>query len=233
MKFDPKKRFLISVGGSLLVPGSIDVDFVKRFYECIVNRIRDGYSFVFIVGGGKTARNYIAAASEIHMIEDDDKDWLGIHATRMNAHFLRTVFREWAHPKINTNPHDLEDFYQIREPIMVAGGWRPGFSTDYIATVLADYLDFTSIINLSDVDGVYDADPRKNPDAIRFETISWREFRVLVGTEWCPGMSAPFDPIASKLAEEKGLSVTVLNGEDIKNLDNFFSHQKFVGTTIQ
>lgn len=233
MKFDPKKRFLISVGGSLIVPGAIDIGFVKRFHECLVARIHDGHSFILIVGGGKTARNYIDAASEVHTIEDDDKDWLGIHATRMNAHFLRTVFREWAHPKINTNPHDLEDFYRIKEPIMVAGGWRPGFSTDYIATVLANYFDFKSIINLSNIDGVYDKDPRKHPDAVRFDTISWRKFRTLIDTEWSPGMSTPFDPIASKLAEEKGFSVTVLNGEDIENLDHFFSRENFVGTTIR
>jgi len=145
------------------VPEDIDTGFVKRFHDCVVARIRDGCSFVLVVGGGKTARRYIDAASLVHSIEDDDKDWLGIHATRMNAHFLRTIFREWAHPKINTNPHDLEDFYQVKEPIIVAGGWRPGFSTDYIAVVLAKYLGFTSILNLSDINGVYNRPLSKLP----------------------------------------------------------------------
>ncbi|MGB2791461.1 MAG: UMP kinase [Candidatus Moraniibacteriota bacterium] len=233
MKHDQSKRFLISVGGSLVVPnGGIDTNFVKRFHDCIVSRVQDGYSFILVVGGGKTARNYIDAASKVHSIENDDQDWLGIHATRMNAHFLRTIFREWAHPRINTNPHDLEDFYQAKEPIIVAGGWRPGFSTDYIATVLAKYLDFKTIINLSNTDGVYEADPRKRADAKRFDRLGWSEFRKLVGNTWSPGMSAPFDPVASKLAEEEGFSVVVMNGSDIDNLERYFLGEDFVGTMI-
>ena len=233
MKHDQSKRFLISVGGSLVVPDGIDTNFVQRFHACIAARVREGYSFILVVGGGKTARNYIDAASAVHAIEDDDQDWLGIHATRMNAHFLRTIFREWAHPKINTNPHDLEDFYQAKEPILVAGGWRPGFSTDYIATVLAKYLDFTTILNLSNTDGVYDADPRKNPEAKRFDRLNWQEFRALVGDTWSPGMNAPFDPVASKLAEEEGFAVVVMNGSDIDNLERYFLGKDFVGTTIR
>lgn len=234
MKYEGSKRFLISVGGSLVVPeGGIDTDFMRAFHDSVVARVHDGYSFILVVGGGRTARNYIQAASAIAPIENDDKDWLGIHATRMNAHFLRTVFREWAHPRINTNPHDLEDFYQAKEPIIVAGGWRPGFSTDYIATVLAKYLDFKTILNLSNTDGVYDADPRKNPDAKRFENISWVEFRGLIGSEWDPGMSSPFDPVASKLAESEGMSVVVMDGSDIGNLERYFSGDKFIGTTIR
>ncbi len=233
MKHDASKRFLISVGGSLVVPSGIDTDFVGRFHDGIVSRVREGYSFVLVVGGGKTARNYIDAASKIHTIENDDQDWLGIHATRMNAHFLRTIFREWAHPKINTNPHDLDDFYQIKEPIMVASGWRPGFSTDYIATVLAKYLDFKTIINLSNTDGVYEADPKQNPSAKRYGHLSWTEFRALVGDTWSPGMNVPFDPVASKLAEEENFTVVVMNGADTENLERYFLGKDFVGTTIQ
>lgn len=232
MKSNFEKRFLISVGGSLVVPGEIDVNFIKHFHDCIVARVREGYSFVLVVGGGKTARNYIDAAGKIHTIENEDQDWLGIHATRMNAHFLRTIFREWAHPKINTNPHDLEDFYQAKEPIIVAGGWRPGFSTDYIAVVLAKYLDFKTIINLSNIDRVYNADPKQHKDAKCFDALSWGEFRALVGDTWSPGMNAPFDPVASKLAEEEGLTVVVMDGADTENLERYFLGEDFVGTTI-
>lgn len=227
-----QKRFLISVGGSLVVPDEIDTGFVKRFHDALVARVRDGCSFVLIVGGGRTARRYIDAAGIIHAIEDDDKDWIGIHATRMNAHFLRTIFREWAHPKINTNPHDLEDFLQAKEPILVAGGWRPGFSTDYIAVVLAKYLGFSSILNLSNTDGVYDKDPKRYSDARYLPKLSWAEYRMMAGDMWSPGMNTPFDPIASKLAEEQGNSVVVMNGADTENLNRYFSGKDFVGTTI-
>lgn len=226
------RRFLVSVGGSLVVPDEIDTGFVKRFHDVIVSRVRAGCSFVLVVGGGKTARRYIDAAGIAHAIEDDDKDWLGIHATRMNAHFLRTIFREWAFPKINTNPHHFEEFSQAREPIIVAGGWRPGFSTDYIAVVLAQSLGIDTVLNLSNIDGVYDKDPRRYSDARRVDSMAWREYRELVGDMWSPGMNTPFDPIASKHAEEIGCRVIVMNGADTDNLERYFSGGDFMGTTL-
>ena len=231
-KQDPAKRFLISLGGSLVVPEAIDVRFMARFHDLIVARVRAGYSFILVVGGGRTARNYIEAASLVHPIEDEDKDWLGIHATRMNAHFLRTIFREFSYPKINTNPHDLEDFYSVKEPIIVAAGWRPGFSTDYISAVLAKYLDFATILNLSNIDGVYDKDPKRFSDAKRLDRVSWKEFRALVGDTWIPGMNAPFDPIAAKFAEKEQLSVVVMNGEDLDNIERYFRGEAFLGTVV-
>lgn len=233
MRHSSSRRFLLSLGGSLIVPGEVDTDFVRQFRELIVEHVEKGCSFILVTGGGQTARRYIKAAGEVADINDEDKDWIGIHATRMNAHFLRTVFREWAHPRINTNPHDLEDFYLAKEPILVAAGWRPGFSTDYVSVVLAEYLDFDSVANLSNTDGVYDKDPKKYADATRFDAISWSDFQKLVGETWTPGMNAPFDPIASKLAAEEGKSVAVLNGTDIENLRKYLDGNEYVGTIIE
>jgi len=152
----PKKTIVISLGGSLIVPDEIDTQFVKNFRKLIVSYIKKGYKFILITGGGKTARKYIEASVRVgnSTVTNDDQDWLGIHSTRMNAHFMRTVFRQYAHPRINTNPHDLEDFYNFKESVLVAAGWRPGFSTDYDAVILAKYMDIKKIINLSNIDYV-------------------------------------------------------------------------------
>jgi uridylate kinase len=227
------KRILISLGGSLLVPQEIDTAFIQGFRKFIVEHIEQGYSFILVTGGGRTARKYIEAGAEIANITDEDKDWLGIHATRMNAHFVRTVFREYAHPRINTNPHNLDDFYDVKEPVLVAAGWRPGRSTDYVSVLLAKYLDVEKIMNLSNIDYVYDKDPRKFADAKKFECLSWGEFRALVGEEWHPGMNAPFDPIASKLAEEEEMEVAILHGADFASLGNYLAGRDFVGTVIR
>jgi uridylate kinase len=229
----PKERILISLGGSLLVPGEIDWQFVKRFKRFIIEHIRQGYSFILVTGGGRTARKYIEAASQVSKITDDDSDWLGIHATRMNAHFIRTVFRSYAHPRINTNPHNLEDFYNVKEPILVAGGWRPGFSTDYDAVLLGKYLDVKRIINLSNIDYVCDKDPKKHTDAKKIKNISWKAFRKLVGDTWHPGMNVPFDPVASKLAEAEGMEVAIMNGENLENIKKYIARENFVGTMIK
>lgn len=228
-----KKTIIISLGGSLIVPDEIDWKFVKNFKALIEGQIKKGYKFIIITGGGKLARKYIEASTKAdRIITSEDKDWLGIHATRMNAHFIRTIFRKHAHPRINKNPHDLEDFYDFKESILVAAGWRPGFSTDYDAVVLAKYLNIKSIINLSNIDFVCDKDPRKFPDCKKIKEISWKEFRKMVGDKWDPGMNAPFDPIASKLAQEEGIEVAIMNGKNLKNLENFFAGKGFKGTKI-
>ncbi|HCP08227.1 MAG TPA: UMP kinase [Candidatus Moranbacteria bacterium] len=229
-----KKTVIISLGGSLIVPEEIDWEFVKNFKNLIEKQIKKGYKFIIITGGGKLARKYIDAAMKADdVITNEDKDWLGIHATRMNAHFIRTIFREHAHPRINKNPHDLEDFYNFKESILVAAGWRPGFSTDYDAVVLAKYLDIKKIINLSNIDHVCDKDPREFPDAQKIENISWKDFRKMVGDKWDPGMNAPFDPIASKLAQEEGIEVAIMNGKNLENLQNYLDGQPFTGTIIE
>jgi uridylate kinase len=233
MTHTEKERIIISLGGSLLVPGSIDVEFIYKFKDFIVTHIESGYSFILVVGGGKTARQYIDAAAHATEITDEDRDWIGIHTTRLNAHLVRTIFREYAHPRINTNPHDLEDFYDAKEPIIVAGGWRPGRSTDYAAVVLGKYLDVKRVINLSNIDYAYDKDPYEFPDAKKIEETSWAEFRTIVGNVWKPGMSAPFDPIASRMAEEEKMEVAIMNGSDLKNVSEYILGNKFVGTVIK
>ncbi len=226
-------RIVVSLGGSLLVPDAIDTNFVAAFKSLIVSEVELGKRFILITGGGKTARRYIDAASQVSDITNDDKDWLGIHATRMNAHFIRTVFRDHAHPRINTNPHDLEDFYGAEEPILVAGGWRPGHSTDFDAVLLGKYLGAKKIINLSNIDYVYDRDPRQFSDAKPLENMCWSAFRELVGSTWDPGMNAPFDPIAAKLAEGENMEVMILNGQNLDNLRLALDGQPCIGTVIR
>lgn len=227
-----KKTIIISLGGSLIVPDEIDWKFVKNFKKVIEKFIRKKYKFIIITGGGKTARKYIEAAAKMENITDEDKDWIGIHATRMNAHFIRTVFRKHAHPRTNKNPHGLEDFYNFKESILVAAGWRPGFSTDYDAVVIAKYFQLKSIINFSNVDYVYDKDPKKYKGAKRIKKISWKDFRKMVGNKWSPGLNAPFDPIASKLAQEENIEVAIMNGKNMKNLENYLEGKRLKGTII-
>jgi len=227
-----RKTVIISLGGSLIVPDEIDWEFVKSFKELIEEEISNGFRFIIITGGGKTARKYIEAGTKVEEIDSDDKDWLGIHATRMNAHFIRTIFKKHAHPIINKNPYDLESFLKAKEPILVASGYKPGNSTDYIAVLLAKQFGTKKIANLSNIDFVCDKDPRTNPDAKQIENISWPEFQTIVGDEWDPGANVPFDPVASKLAGQEGMEVVILNGKNLDNFKNYLEGETYVGTTI-
>ena len=228
-----KKTIIISLGGSLIVPEEIDWQFVKKFKKIIEKNIAKGFRFIIITGGGRTARKYIEAGSKIEGIDAEDKDWLGIHATRLNAHFMRTVFKKFAHPTINKNPYDLESFLKAKESILIASGYRPGNSTDYIAVLLAKQFGASRIANLSNIDYVCDRDPKKFKDAKKIKEIAWPEFQKIVGDTWDPGSNVPFDPVASKMAAKEGIEVAILNGKKISNLEKYLIGEKFAGTTIR
>ena len=116
---------------------------------------------------------------------------------------------------------------------MVCAGWKPGWSTDYCATLICQDYGAKTIINLTNISQVYRQDPRKNPRAKPVEKISWPDYRKLIGSKWTPGMNAPFDPIASLQAEKLKLKVIILNGRDFVNLKNYFQNKKFQGTIIE
>jgi uridylate kinase len=225
-----KKIIVISVGGSLIVPEEIDTNWIKEFKAMIEKYISKGFRFILISGGGKTARKYQNAAKEISGLTSDDLDWLGIHSTRLNAHLIRTIFRQLAHPQIVKNPTEKIEF---KEKVLVAAGWKPGFSTDLDAVFLAKNFKVKKVINLSNIDYVYDKDPRKFSDAKVIKEISWEGFRKLVGNKWDPGLNAPFDPIASKEAEKLGLEVAIMNGKNLENIEDYLENKQFIGTIIK
>ena len=138
---------VISLGGSLVAPlEGIDVDFLKDFHALLLEQIEKDKRFILIVGGGKTAREYMRAASSVSELTDDDKDWLGIHATRLNGHLLRAIFRHEAHPEMIKNP---EHIIEWQSPILVAAGWKPGHSTDYVAVRMGLNYSASRVLNLS------------------------------------------------------------------------------------
>lgn len=229
-----KEKIVISVGGSLIVPnGGIDFKFLQNLNKFVRDELakKKNRQFFLITGGGSTTRHYQEAARQVlkHQLTIDDLDWIGIHATRLNGHLLRTIFRDIAHPIM------IDDYSYIRkasEPVVVGAGWKPGWSTDFDAVLVCEDYGPRTIINLSNINMVCDKDPKKHSDAREIESISWSDFRKITGDKWTPGMHAPFDPIAAKKAHELGVKVFILNGNNFKNISKALNGEEFVGTTI-
>ena len=225
-----RKLVVLSLGGSLIVPDKIDYEFLKNFRDSILKFVKKGWHFIVVAGGGKTTRVYQQAARKIGPISNEDVDWIGIHSTHLNAHLLRTIFRDIAHPFIIKH-YDI--IRKVTEPVVVAAGWKPGWSTDYDAVLLCEDYGVKTVINLTNVDQIYDKDPKKFSDAKPIDHISWKEFTKIVGDEWIPGMNSPFDPIAAKKATELGIKVVILNGNSFENLERYFRGEDYLGTTIE
>ncbi len=223
---------IISVGGGLIVPnGGIDSNFLKKLNVFIRSQVKQGKRFFLVAGGGRTARHYRdAGKAVVGDMTDEDLDWLGIHATHLNGQLLRTIFQDIANPRIIQN-YDKK-LTNWKEPIVIAAGWKPGWSTDYCAVKLAEEYGANLVINLSNIDWVYTKDPRVHPDALPIKKLTWIEMEDLVGHKWIPGLNAPFDPIAAQLAKKNDLTVIVTNGNDFKNFENILEFDSFKGTVI-
>ena len=225
------KDFVIALGGSSLHLDHINVEYLKRFFDFIKERIGLGERFVIIVGGGGLARKFQKAAGEIVEVSDEDKDWLGIHTTRLNAHLLRTIFYKEAHPVIMDSRGKLKDF--DGHPLIIAAGWRPGWSTDFVAVQIAVDFGLGQTIILGKPDYVYDKDNQKFSDAKPIKEISWDDYSKLIPKDWSPGIHAPVDPVAAKLAKDKNMEVIVASGYDLENVKNVLEGKEFLGTTIK
>lgn len=230
MKYEFNKLIVISLGGSIVFPDQINTVFLKKFNLFIREFVKQDFQFVIVVGGGKICRNYQAAAHQVSRVNDEDKDWIGIHATRLNAHLLRTIFRDLADPVIFDN---LNKIKKLKFPISIASGWRPGWSTDYVSARIADHFKVKEFVNAGKPAHVYEKDPQKFPMAKKFNQITWTIYRKLIPDKWKPGLNSPIDPVAAKFCENRKIKAIVINGKNLKNFENLLKGREFQGTIIE
>ena len=227
---------VLSVGGSIIAPEKPDNSFLREFVVMVTGWLNADSSrrLILVAGGGAPARIYQHAYAEVSAetgipAENNAADWIGIMATRINAQLLKALFGNLCRNEVVYNPTEDLNF---DGQILVAAGWKPGFSTDNDAVLLGEKFGADTIVNLSNIEKVYTDDPRKNPDAKPLDTISWKDFRAMVGDEWTPGKNTPFDPIASKKAESLGMKVICAGGKNIPNIRTILDGGEYIGTTI-
>lgn len=223
-----KESIIISLGGSVIVPQEIDTALLKVFRNTLKKFLGEKRFFVF-VGGGKTSRIYQKALADFGA-DHKDQDMIGIDISRLHARIVQQSFGDGAYAEIITNPSQK---IRTKKEVVVGGGWKPGWSTDYCAVTLAKNMGIKTIINLTNTDYVYDKDPKKFPKARALTEVSWKDFRKIVGNRWSPGLSMPFDPRASREAELLKIKVVVINGKHLERLEQFLKGKEFLGTIIK
>ena len=225
---------VLSVGGSIVAPHEPNEAFLREFSARIRKWLSGDGSrkLIMVVGGGGPARVYQKAYANSVPADGclhEEADWIGIMATRLNAQLLKAVFSDVCPNPVVYDPTAVELF---SGQVLIAAGWKPGFSTDNDAVLLAERFSAKQVVNLSNIEKVYTDDPKKNPDAKPIDNISWDAFIRMVGTEWVPGKNVPFDPCASSRARKAGIQVICAGGTDLDNLDDILYDRPFKGTTI-
>jgi uridylate kinase len=223
---------VISLGGSIISPRAVDIQFLHTFSSIIKQYLHTHteHKLIIVCGGGAPARTYQKAYKQVADHADNlALDWIGIAATKLNAVLIRYILQDFCDDEVVSDPTQADT---INKQVLVASGWKPGFSTDYDAVLLAEKFRADCVINLSNIEQVYTDDPKQNPKAAPIKDITWDKFKELVGEKWEPGRNVPFDPVATTHAARIGLKVIFASGRDGENLKNILNGKEYRGTLI-
>ncbi len=218
-------KVVMSIGGSIIA-SPVNLDYIKNFSKLLSKLRREDYKLMVVIGGGKLAREYIAAARELGA-GDEYCDEIGIAATRMNAMLLVSALG--SNKKI---PENFKNACKSRK-IFVIGGVKPGQTTDAVAAKLASNCKAQLLVIATNVAGVYDSDPNKNPSARKFDFMTSEQLLKIVGREYHPGLTAVVDPIAAEVIHRNKIKTLVVDGRKLENIENAVKGKRHGGTVIE
>jgi len=206
-------KVVISLGGIFFS----DAEKLKKI-AAVFDELAQSNNLCVVTGGGERAREYIKIARGLGANEALC-DYLGIALTRINAKLLISALK-------NVYPEPFLDYKEAAlakandsGKIAVMGGVSPGYTTDAVAAILAEYLNADLLINVTSVDGIYDADPRKYPGAKKYDRISAKELVALtMKEELKAGSRIVIDPVAAKIIERSSIKTIVINGDNPRNI---------------
>lgn len=226
-----KELIVLSLGGSLIIPDKINTKFLKNFKK-LIQKHTQKYKFIIVCGGGKIARKYIKSLKEIKT-NKKFQSYAGISATRMNARFLNYFFNFEPLGGIPHSTGEIKKFLKKRNIVFCGGlDYSPNQTSDTTAAKLAKKFS-SNFINLTNVDGLFNKDPKKHKDAKLIPKISWENFDKIVNRlDFEPGQHFVLDQLASKIIKKEKIRTTIV-GPNLKNLDNLLNKKPFKGTIIE
>jgi len=222
-------KIVFSIGGSILAPEDIDSGYAASAAGMLARLARD-HQVAAVVGGGRPARRDIEKARE------EGATWaacdhVGILATRRNAKALGQALGDLWNGKIPESLAQAQSMFG--QGVLVMGGTEPGHSTDAVACLLADWVGAKTFVNASNVDAVYDANPKEDPSAKPLTRITATELEAILGTEGYNAGEYPLlDHVAIKTIKRAGITALMVNGRDIPNMEAAVTGGGFKGTTV-
>jgi len=224
-------KVVLSIGGSVLVPGKDDSRYLSDLAR-MLSKLSDKHKLFIVTGGGRISRYYIGTGRELGMPEDR-LDELGIQATRLNARLLAGALMGIS----NSIPPETVEGAASIEPmhkVVVMGGTSPGWTTDFVAALLAQTVGAKRLVNATSVDGIYTADPKRNKKAKRLDRVTYERLIELSGEgHEKAGPTIVFDPVAARLVAKMKIPLFVVDGRDLEALENSIEGRPFRGTRVE
>ncbi|MDW5564080.1 MAG: UMP kinase [Methanomassiliicoccus sp.] len=224
------EKVVISLGGSIIIPGDRDGEFLHRFAS-LLGPLANDYELFVVCGGGRIARYYITTGRQLGA-EEDDLDVMGIEVTRLNARLLQLALGSLGYEDV---PRTIEQTAaQGRKgKVAVMGGTTPGHTTDGVSAALAERVGASRIVNATSVDGVYDSDPRKNKECVKFDRLTFDELNAMMGKgKHGAGNSHVFDPLGAEIVKRCRIPILVVDGRDLEEMKAAILGQGIKGTVI-
>ena len=204
-------KIVISLGGSLLTKELTPENF-KNYADVLKRLKKKGHKLIVVCGGGKVCREYRDIAKKFKA-SNELLDWIGIQATHLNALTLIAALGEDAYPFSLRTVEEVKKNFD--DKILVCGGNLPGCSTDYDAALFAEAVEADLLINATDIDGVYSSDPKKDPNAKKFDKLSYDEFeKIMLKNPQTPGEYRFFDLKATRLIKRGKIKTIFVDGRD-------------------
>ena len=221
------RRVLIKISGEALAgekKTGFDFPFVSRVCETVKQAAESGVQVGIVIGGGNFWRGVKDGGGKVERVSADR---MGMLATAMNCLAVADVFKQLGVDARVMTAVDIQgvgERYDTRKVVLFGcGTGMPFFSTDTAATLRAMEIRADALLLAKNIDGVYTDDPRKNPDAVRFDTISYDE--VLARH------LAVMDSTATSLAMDNALPVVVFALAEPENILRVLAGEK-LGTTV-
>lgn len=199
-------RVVVKMSGSVF--GMDAVMSLDRYAAALAGLVGE-FQPIVVAGGGAVARHYINQARSSGA-DESTLDEMGIEISRLNAKLLICALKDKAYPHPPTTLAEVK-LAADTGLIVVAGGLYPGQSTNGTAALMAEKVAAERFINATDVDGVYDRDPRSCDIAEMFEKIGIGRLReMLVRQESVAGGYDLMDIIALKVIERSSIPTRIV-----------------------
>jgi len=203
---------------------------LREIAGVISRKASEGFRLAVVVGGGRRAREYIELGRELGLAEGV-LDMVGIEVSRVNALLLASLVGGVAHLPV---PRSVEEFLRAWSTgrVVVLGGLQPGQSTNAVAAVVAELVGADLLVNATDVAGIYDSNPKENPNARLLKEVRVEVLEGMLRSEELAGLYELFDRVAMNIVKRSRIPLVFLSAYDVKSLEGAIEGGEFTGTRV-